>query len=167
VTRLTGNLDYDEDADLSPNNQWLAIDTGREQDMLLPASRVQRPAFVPLSIQGSVYTTYAGSSNAQNLTNQPVLIAVADDLKGEDGIPLYDNGDGWTTRSMPSWSPDGTQVAFWEGNAAGQSRLVVADVQYTTSAATPLTAAEKTTPTLADTGPPDAGEQHTQAGEAA
>lgn len=153
VTRLTGNLDYDEDVDLSPNNQWLAIDTGREQDMLLPASRIQRPAFVPLLIQGSVYTTYAGTSNAQNVTNQPVLIAVEDDLTREDGIPMYDDGDGWTARSMPSWSADGTQVAFWEANAAGQSRLVVADVQYTTSAATPLTAGQKRTPALSSSLP--------------
>ena len=39
VTRLTGNLDYDEDADLSPNNQWIAIDSGRGQEMLTPVSR--------------------------------------------------------------------------------------------------------------------------------
>jgi hypothetical protein len=157
ATRLTGNLDYDEDADLSPNNQWLAIDTGRQADMLLPASRIQRPAFLPLLIQGSVYTTYAGSTNVQNVTNQPVLIAVADDLNREDGIPLYVNNDGWTARSMPSWSADGTQVAFWEADKSdptgNTSRLVVADVLYTTSAATPLTPAQQKTPALSSSIP--------------
>ena len=89
VTRLTGNLDYDEDADLSPNNQWIAIDSGRGQEMLTPASRIVRPAFVPLLIQRSVYTAYAGTTNAQNVTNQPSVIAVADDLNREDGLPLF------------------------------------------------------------------------------
>jgi hypothetical protein len=129
VTRLTGNLDYDEDADLSPDNQWTAIDSGRGQEMLTPASRIVRPAFVPLLIQGSVYTAYAGTTNAQNVTNQPSVIAVADDLNRADGLPLFVNGDGWTARSMPSWNADGTEVAFWEANATGQSRLVVANLQ--------------------------------------
>jgi hypothetical protein len=153
VTRLTGNLDYDEDADLAPNNQWIAIDSGRGQDMLTPVSRIERPAFVPLLIQGSVYTAYAGTQNYQNVTNQPSVIAVADDLNGENGLPLFVNDDGWTARSMPSWNADGTEVAFWEANAAGQSRLVVASLQYTTSAATPLTATQKVTPALSSTFP--------------
>jgi hypothetical protein len=82
-----------------------------------------------------------------------VLIAVADDLNREDGLPLYVNGDGWTARSMPSWNEDGSAVAFWEVNASDltttdSTRLVVATLKYTTSAGTP---ADKTTPTLADT----------------
>ncbi len=154
VTRLTGNLDYDEDVDLSPNNQWLAIDSARGLDALTPVSRIVRPAFVTLLIQGSVYTTYAGTGNYTNVSNQPWLVAVEDDLKGEDGIPLFvsddpgtpaDEGDNWTARSMPSWNADGTEVAFWEANATGQSRLVVAKLEYTTSVGT---ADDKTTPAL-------------------
>jgi len=154
VTRLTGNLDYDEDADLSPNNQWIAIDSGREEDMLTPVSRIVRPPFVPLLIQGSVYTAYAGTSNSQNVTNQPWLIAVQDDLNREDGIPLFANGDGWVARSMPSWNADGTEVAFWEADASdptgNTSRLVVDKLKYTTSVGI---AADKTTPALSSTLP--------------
>ena len=49
-TRVTGNLDYDEDADLSPNGQWIAIDSGRGQEMpnrvhlILRAERMVEPA---------------------------------------------------------------------------------------------------------------------------
>jgi hypothetical protein len=160
VTRLTGNLDYDEDVDLSPNNQWLAIDSARELDALTPASRIVRPAFLPLLIQGSVYTVYAGTSNATNVSNQPWLIAVADDLNRENGIPLFvsddpntaaDEGDNWTARSMPSWNADGTAVAFWEASTVdGTSRLVVANLKYTTSVGT---ATDKTTPTMSSTFP--------------
>ncbi len=154
ATRLTGNLDYDEDADLSPNNQWLAIDSTRGQDALTPVTRIVRPAFLPLLIQGSVYTAYAGSSDATNISNQPWLVAVADDLNGENGLPLFANGDGWVARSMPSWNADGTQVAFWEADASDPtgdtSRLVVDTLKYTTSVGT---AADKTTPALASTLP--------------
>jgi hypothetical protein len=164
VTRLTGNLDYDEDVDLSPNNQWLAIDSGRQEDMLTPVTRIERPAFLPLLIQGSVYNTYSSVdgtfSNANNVTNQPWLIRVQDDLEQEDGIPLFVNGDGWVGRSMPSWSADGTEVAFWEAKAtdpkdpaAYTARLVVDKLNYTTSVAPPLTLAQKTTPALSSTFP--------------
>ena len=163
VTRLTGNLDYDEDADLSPNNQWVTIDSARGLDALTPVSRIVRPAFLPLLIQGSVYTVYAGTSDANNVSNQPWLIAVEDDLKGENGIPLFvsddpgtpvDEGDNWTARSMPSWNADGTAVAFWEADSTDPtgetSRLVVANLKYTTSVGA---AADKTTPTLSSTLP--------------
>ena len=146
ITRLTGNLDYDEDADLSPNNEWITIDSARGLDALTPVTRIVRPAFLPLLIQGSVYTTYRGPSDATNVTNQPWLVAVADDLDRENGIALFvsddpttpeDEGDNWTARSMPSWNADGAAVAFWEADATDltgeTSRLVVANLRYTTS----------------------------------
>lgn len=151
VTRVTGNLDYDEDADMSPNNQWITIDSARAQDALTPVSRIVRPAFLPLLVQGSVYTAYAGTSNAQNISNQPWLIRIEDDLDRENGIPLFDFGDGWVARSMPSWNADGTEVAFWEAKASdptgATSRLVVSKLKYTTSVGT---AGDQTTPMLAD-----------------
>jgi Tol biopolymer transport system component len=154
ATRVTGNLDYDEDADLSPNGQWIAIDSGRNEDMLLPASRIERPALVPLLVQGSVYTLYAGMADSQNVTNQPWLIRVSDDLEGDDGIPLFVNNDGWVARSMPSWNADGTEVAFWEAKASDPtgetSRLVVSKLKYTTSVGTPE---DKTTPVLSSSLP--------------
>jgi len=163
VTRLTGNLDYDEDADLSPNNQWITIDSTRGLDALTPVTRIVRPAVLPLLIQGSVYTVYAGPTNATNVSNQPWLVAVEDDLNRENGIPLFvsddpntpeDEGDNYTARSMPSWNADGTAVAFWEADTTdptGQrSRLVVANLKYTTSVGTP---GDKSTPTMSSTFP--------------
>ena len=143
VTRLTGNLDYDEDTDMSPNQQWIAIGSTRGFDALTPMSRIVRPAFLPAYIQGSVYNAYAGklvtpdypSGTGINVSNQEWLVAVEDDLKGENGIPLFVTGDGYAARSMPSWNADGTSVAFWESSITNPSdtRLVVADLKYTTS----------------------------------
>ncbi|MBX7433900.1 hypothetical protein JDV09_17545 [Mycobacterium sp. Y57] len=145
VTRLNGNLDYDEDMDLSPNQQWMAVGSLRSFDGLTPATRIVRPATLPFYIQGAVYTQYA---LPLNISNQEWLVAVEDDLKRENGIPLFvqgdglpgePNGDDWTARSMPGWNADGTAVVFWEydlNNPNEDARLVIANVKYTTSVGT-------------------------------
>ncbi|WP_431237421.1 Ig-like domain-containing protein [Mycolicibacterium aichiense] len=143
VTRLTGNLDYDEDVDMSPNQQWIAICSTRGLDALTPMTRIDRPALLPADIQGAVYTAYAGglktpdypNGTGINVSNQEWLVAVEDDLKGENGIPLFVTGDGYTARSMPSWNADGTSVAFWERSITDPSdtRLVITNLKYTTS----------------------------------
>ncbi|WP_166907571.1 Ig-like domain-containing protein [Mycobacterium sp. DL440] len=133
VTRLTGNLDYDEDTDLSPNEKWIAIGSTRGYDALTPMSRIVRPAFLPADIQGAVYQAYAGTSDGQNISNQEWILAVEDDLKGENGMPAFVDGDGYTARSMASWNNTGDAVTFWEASPTGESRLVIANLKYTTS----------------------------------
>lgn len=133
VTRLTGNLDYDEDTDLSPNQEWIAIGSTRGYGALTPMTRIVRPAFLPADIQGAVYQAYAGSSDGMNISNQEWALAVEDDLKGENGIPLFVDGDGYTARSMASWNNTGDAVSFWEASPTGESRLVIANLKYTTS----------------------------------
>lgn len=135
VTRLTGNLDYDEDIDMSPNGQWIAVGSTRGYDALTPMSRIVRPAFLPADIQGAVYEKYRGTGDSTNITNQEWIVAIEDDLKGEDGIPVFVDGDGYTARSMASWNNTGDAVAFWEASGADETdtRLVIANVKYTTS----------------------------------
>lgn len=135
VTRLTGNLDYDEDIDMSPNGQWIAVGSTRGYDALTPMSRIVRPAFLPADIQGAVYEKYRGTGDATNITNQEWVIAIEDDLKGENGIPVFVDGDGYTARSMASWNNTGDAVAFWEASGADETdtRLVIAKLNYTTS----------------------------------
>lgn len=146
VTRLTGNLDYDEDIDMSPNGQWIAVGSTRGYDALTPMSRIVRPAFLPADIQGAVYEKYRGTGDSTNITNQEWVIAIEDDLKGENGIPVFVDGDGYTARSMASWNNTGDAVAFWEASGADatDTRLVIAKVNYTTSVG-PV-AGDRTTP---------------------
>ncbi|MBB3747656.1 hypothetical protein FHT44_000117 [Mycolicibacterium sp. BK634] len=143
VSRVTANLEYDEDMDYSPNQQWIAIGSTRGYTALSPMDRIVRPAFLPAYIQGSVYQAYA---TPINVSNQEWIVSQADELNGVNGLPLFVDGDGWNARSMPSWNSDGTAVAFWETALAnqGQSRLVVANLQYTTSVG-PV-AADRSTP---------------------
>lgn len=138
VTRVTANLDYDEDIDRSPNNEWIAVGSTRTFNALTPVSIFQRPGFLPADIQGSVYTAWAGANNTQNISNEEWLVRVEDDLNGVNGIPLFVQGDGYTARSMASWNADGTAVLIWENSTSTLplSRMVIANLQYTTSVGT-------------------------------
>lgn len=143
VTRLTANPDYDEDTDLSPNQQWIAIGSTRGLDALTPMTRIERQNFLPVYVGAPVYGMYA---QPVNVSNQEWAVEVGDELEGENGIPLFDTGDGYAARSMPSWNPDGTAVTFWESSVDDptQSRLVIANLNYTTSVG-PV-AADRSTP---------------------
>lgn len=160
VTRITANLDYDEDMDYSPNQQWIAIGSTRTLDALIPMSQIVRPGFLLFNIFGIVYEFYA---DPVNLSNQEWLVAVEDELKRENGLPLFvvddphtaeDEGDGYTARSMPSWNPTGDAIAFWESNVdnPADSRLVIANLKYTTSVG-PVTE-DRATPDYAAWNPP-------------
>jgi hypothetical protein len=148
-TRVTGNLDYDEDIDMSPNMQWITVGSTRGFDALTPMTRIVRQNFLPFYVGAAIYDQYA-DGQVRNVSNQNWAVAIEDDLKRENGIPLFvqddpttpgiDEGDGWISRSMPSWNPDGTAVTFWEsgngdehGIAPTESRLVIANLKYTTS----------------------------------
>jgi hypothetical protein len=147
-TRVTGNLDYDEDIDMSPNKQWITVGSLRGLDALTPMTRFVRQNFLPVYL-AAIYDQYA-DGQVRNVSNQNWAVAIEDDLNGANGIPLFvqddpstpgvDEGDGWISRSMPSWNADGTAVTFWEsgngdehGIAPTESRLVIANLKYTTS----------------------------------
>jgi Tol biopolymer transport system component len=143
VTRVTANLDYDEDMDFSPNEQWIAIGSTRGLDALTPMTRIIRPNFLPAYVSAPVYDEYASPIN---VSNQEWLVALDDELKRENGIPLFVTGDGYTARSMPSWNPTGDAITFWESSITDPtvSRLVIANLKYTTSVG-PV-AADRSTP---------------------
>ncbi|QYL19785.1 VCBS domain-containing protein [Mycolicibacterium pallens] len=143
VTRVTANLDYDEDMDYSPNQQWIAIGSTRGLNALTPMTRIVRQSLLPVYVAAPVYGYYA---TPVNVSNQEWAVQVGDELNRENGIPLFDTGDGWAARSMPSWNTDGTAVTFWESSVTDptQSRLVIANLKYTTSVG--QRAADVTTP---------------------
>lgn len=141
ITRITANPDYDEDIDMSPNEQWIAVGSLRGTGASTAVTRIDRPSFLPAYFSAVVYGSY---SKPINVSNQDWAIALKDELTGEvNGLPLFVDGDGYTSRSMPSWNSTGTAVTFWESSATG-SRIVVANLKYTTSVGTVAT--DRTTP---------------------
>lgn len=132
VTRVTYNLDYDEDMDYSPNQQWIAIGSTRGFNALTPMTRIIRPSFLPAYVSAPVYGAY---STPVNVSNQEWAVSMTDEAQRINGIPLFITGDGWAARSMPSWTPTGDAVTFWESSVSDptQSRLVIVNLNYTTS----------------------------------
>ncbi len=47
-TRVTGNLDYDEDIDMSPNMAWITVGSTRGLEALTPITRIVRQNFLPV-----------------------------------------------------------------------------------------------------------------------
>lgn len=150
VTRVTASLDYDEDMDYSPNMQWIAIGSTRGLNALTPMTRIIRQNFLPVYVGAPVYLEWAAPIN---VSNQEWIVAVGDELNRENGIPLFDTGDGYAARSMPSWNPDGTAVTFWESSVTDPtvSRLVIANLKYTTSVGPVAT--DRSTPSSASWAP--------------
>lgn len=122
VTRLTANLDYDESVDVSPNGKWLAVGSSRTLDYLTPMSQVVRPTFVPAYV---VFPTFQAKKGS---LNQAWVVSRDDELAGENGIYLGDTTGEYNSVPVANWSPDGTQIAFWERSKTdpADTRLVLA-----------------------------------------
>jgi hypothetical protein len=122
VTRLTANLDYDESVDMSPNGRWLAVGSSRTLDYLTPMSQVIRPTFVPAYV---VFPTFQAKKGS---LNQAWVVSVDDELNRRNGIFLGDTSGAYNSVPVANWSPDGSQIAFWERSKSdpADTRLVVA-----------------------------------------
>ncbi|MEN4479499.1 Ig-like domain-containing protein [Mycolicibacterium cosmeticum] len=124
VSRLTGNLDYDESVDMSPNGEWLAVGSSRTRDYLTPMSQILRPTFVPAYV---VFPTFQAKKGT---LNQAWVVSRDDELAGENGVFLGDSTGAYISVPVANWSPDGDSIAFWERSATDptDTHLVVAQL---------------------------------------
>ena len=72
-TRVTGNLDYDEDIDMSPNMQWITVGSTRGFEALTPITRIVRQNFLPFYVGAAIYDQYA-DGQVRNVSNQNWLV---------------------------------------------------------------------------------------------
>ncbi|HET8709885.1 MAG TPA: hypothetical protein VFM32_00810 [Spongiibacteraceae bacterium] len=120
VRRLTGNPEYTDPVDSSPDDKWIvAMDTrGSDRQMFLAGMRWIPP------ITDAV-TTSATSSTRNNGARrffQPILIDRYGDrgdyqgqqLNAGDGSPGSASDPNWNGMADPRWSPDGTSVVYWQ-----------------------------------------------------
>ena len=66
-TRVTGNLDYDEDIDMSPNKQWITVGSTRGFEALTPMTRIVRQNFLPVYVARGDLRSVCGRASAQRL----------------------------------------------------------------------------------------------------
>lgn len=126
VRRLTSHPEYCDPVSFSPNNEWMAImDTrGSGRNMFIAGMRGIPP------IVDIIATTLPASTrnNGDRRFFQPYLLDFYGDRDNYYGQKINGGNDGtegsnavndpqWNGRADPRWSPDSTQVVFWQAQA--------------------------------------------------
>lgn len=123
VRRLTSHPEYTDPLDFSPDNQWFVVlDTrGTDRQMWLSGMR----NIPPITDLISVAATSSTRNNGRRRFFRPYLLDRHGDRGDYYGQRLDDQGSGfsgsgdyndpeWNARADPRWSPDGTQIVWWE-----------------------------------------------------
>ncbi|KAI0860599.1 saponin hydrolase precursor [Xylaria cubensis] len=123
VRRLTAHPEYVDPVDISPDDQWTAVmDTrGTDRNMFMAGMRGVPPLI------DMVASTVASSvrNNHQRRFFELFLIDRYGDRGDYFGQKINEAGSGvagsgaindpeWNGRADPSWSPDGTKIAYWQ-----------------------------------------------------
>ncbi len=119
--RLTGNPEYTDPADLSPDNNWgVFMDTRGSGRQLFMAAMEGIPPFNDFITVGAVSSV---RNNRDRRFFQPWLIDRFGDRGTYQGQQLNGAGNGgpnavndpnWNGMADPRWSYDGTSVAYWQ-----------------------------------------------------
>lgn len=127
-TRLTRNLEWDEDAQFDPTSKYLILGSARRMHNQL---RTTALAGVPSFLDAAVIVATAPASLATETmrlhTLEKWITTAKDERAGRDGEQLNDKRGGWAgSASKLPWSPDGTRAVWAERGTKGRTRLVVA-----------------------------------------
>ncbi|KAH6638596.1 saponin hydrolase precursor [Truncatella angustata] len=127
VRRLTAHPEYVDPVDISADDQWTAVmDTrGSNRQMFMAAMRGVPPLI------DMIATTVASTTrnNHQRRFFQPYLIDRYGDRGNYFGQKINAAGSGvpgsgaindpeWNGRADPKWSPNGTQIVYWQDMTA-------------------------------------------------
>ncbi len=120
VRRLTGDPEYADPIDASPDDRWIVVEDtrGSGRQMFMAAMR-DVPPITDLLTSGAVSSV---RNNGERRFFQTFLIDRYGDrgsydgqqLNAGDGRPGSPSDPNWNAKADPRWSPDGTRVAFWQ-----------------------------------------------------
>lgn len=113
--RVTKHPAYDEPVELSPDDQWFLVGSGRTAGLSESFSQLERPSLVSEAI-GNVTFFYFLTQRPALL--EPWLVDRHGERDGYIGQPLKPLGtrDGWDGLMIPNWHPDGTRIVWYERN---------------------------------------------------
>jgi hypothetical protein len=120
VRRLTGNPEYTDPVDSSPDDNWIvAMDTRGSDRQMFVAGMRGVPPITDLLTSSAVSSV---RNNGQRRFFQPYLIDRYGDrgayqgqqLNAGDARPGGVGDPNWNGMADPRWSPDGTSVVYWQ-----------------------------------------------------
>ncbi|MEW6272828.1 MAG: hypothetical protein AB1689_26420 [Thermodesulfobacteriota bacterium] len=131
VSRVTSYPDYDEPLELSPDQRWYVVGSGRSSGLLETAAQPRRPNFVGPGLEPLVAALFVTRRSA---LIQPWLVRAGSESAEHPGVQLNAGSaaEGYSGRAIPNWHPDGTRVLYWEGTSdpsvppTSATRIVVA-----------------------------------------
>ncbi|KAH7121440.1 hypothetical protein EDB81DRAFT_766257 [Dactylonectria macrodidyma] len=123
VRRLTSHPEYCDPIGVSPDDKWMAIEDTRGTNRQMWLSGMRHIPPVTDLITTSV--TSATRNNGQRRFFRPFLLDRDGDRGGYFGQKINKEGEGvpgsgdfndpeWNAMAEPRWSPDGTQITYWD-----------------------------------------------------
>jgi hypothetical protein len=118
--RLTRDPAYTDPMIMSPDDKWLIAMDGRTTERHLYYSAMQ--GIPPLLDMMTLGITVCCYNNGNRRFFQPIMIDVHGDrgsyrgqqLNAGPGTPGSPSDPNWNGRADPAWSPDGTNVVYWQ-----------------------------------------------------
>ena len=142
ITRLTQNLEWDEDAQFDPTSHYLILGSARRMhNQLRTMSLAAAPSFLDSSIIASVTAGVLGTDVERHHALEKWLTTPEIEAGGGDGEMLNDKTGGWASGAAKHpWNPNGSSAVWGERGPNGATRLVV--VRFPTLPKQPLDCAD-------------------------
>jgi hypothetical protein len=120
--RLTSDIDWDEDAQISPDGRWIARFSSRGLHRMDVFSLLPRPPFVEFATFAQIGRLMLNRENRFCLL-EPWLTERGGERGGYGGQPLnIPLEPGWdSSHPVIRWHPEGTHVVFWERRRAAEA----------------------------------------------
>ncbi|MCB0876968.1 MAG: hypothetical protein KDB46_12315 [Solirubrobacterales bacterium] len=115
--RVTRQTEWDEDISDSPSGGTLSQYTSRGFGRMVALAQVPRPPFVDAMLFTWTGRFMLNQVNRKCLL-EPWVMPATGPRRGFFGQPVNPDLDpGWDSRTLGSWSPDGTRLLFWEARS--------------------------------------------------
>lgn len=128
VARITRDLEWDEDAEAHPSDQYLIVFSQRRmRNVRMALALAAVPSFMDATLRTFIAPAELLPMSQRLHGLQPWLTTREQERAGGAGEMLNDRSRGWSALPNHSpWSPDGTRAAWVEIAEGGPTRLVVA-----------------------------------------
>lgn len=113
VNRTTSHPAYDEPVEPSPDDGWFVVGSGRGAGLVDTLSQLPRPPIITRAISNMTFFFFL---TAREASLEPWLVDRYGARGDYIGQPLNPGSldEGWDTRSIVNWHPDGTHLVWWQ-----------------------------------------------------